>query len=181
MRDAAVAEFIDGLRVLSAGAPAESELLERAKPLLLRLARLHSWRTPELYECDAAQGFGVTVLHEEPDRSLWLVAVAWLPHRGAPPHNHGTWAVVAGIDGAEKNILWRRRGGRLERQGEELLGPGQVVGYAGSAIHSVLNETDRVTLSLHAYGRNLNFVERSQFDAETGAEKPFKLQLQPAG
>lgn len=178
MRDQSVAGFIGDLRELAAGAASEPALLELAKPLLLRLARSPSWRTPALYQCDSHQGFGVTVLHEEPDHGFWLVAVAWLPHRGAPPHNHGTWAVVAGVDGEEQNVLWRRRGGRLERQGEELLGPGQVTGFTGSAIHSVRNETERTTLSLHVYGRNLNFAERSQFDTDTGVEKPFKLQLQ---
>ena len=174
-----VVDFIGDLRSLMAKKSSESGLLADAKPLLLRLAQSHSWRSPALYKCDPEQGFGVTVLHEEPGYGLWLVAVAWLPRRGAPPHNHGTWAVVAGVDGSEKNILWRRRGALLERQGEEVLGPGQVAAFTPNAIHSVLNESERTTLSLHVYGRNLNFAERSQFDAETGAEKPFKLQLRP--
>ena len=152
-------------------------MITAVRPALLRLAQSGSWRSPQLYECDADQGFGVTVLHEEPDRSLWLVAVAWLPGRGALPHNHGTWAVVAGVDGPERNILWRRRGSRLERQSEETVGPGNVVGFLPQAIHSVTNESQRKTLSLHAYGRNLNCIERSQFDPATGVERPFNLRI----
>lgn len=153
-------------------------MLSAVKPLLLRLAKSSSWRSPQLYECDTDQGFGVTVLHEEPDHRLWLVAVSWLPGRGAQPHNHGTWAVVAGVDGEESNILWRRRQGRLERQSEETVGPGAVVGFLPQAIHSVTNEGRRTTLSLHVYGTNLNCVERSQFDPNTGIERPFKLRVQ---
>ena len=52
--------------------------------------------------------------------------------------------------------------------------------FAGDAIHSVSNEGDRVTLSLHLYGRNLNFAARSQFDPQSGAETPFKLRLAQA-
>jgi predicted metal-dependent enzyme (double-stranded beta helix superfamily) len=172
-------DFVKDLRSAISAPLAEAAVLDQVKPLVERLARSRSWLKPEHYECDPEQGFGVHILHEDSDHSLWVVAVAWLPKRGAPPHNHGTWAVVAGIDGEEKNVLWRRRGGQLERQGSEVLGPGQVAAFLGNAIHSVANEGDRTTLSLHVYGRNLNLVaERSRFDPETGAEAPFKLRVQ---
>ena len=178
MAEYGIATFVQDLRVATADAPSEAVVVDRTKPLVLRLAQSPSWVTRELYECNPAQGFGVHVLHEEPDQTLWVVAVSWLPRRGAPPHNHGTWAIVAGIDGEEKNILWRRRGERLERQGAEIIGPGQAAAFLSSAIHSVVNEGERTTLSLHVYGKNLNFAERSQFDPDSGAEKPFKVQLQ---
>jgi predicted metal-dependent enzyme (double-stranded beta helix superfamily) len=173
-----IADFVQDMRMFASEAATEAAVIERIKPLLARLAQSPAWVKPEHYECDPQQGFGVHVLHEEPNHGPWLVAVSWLPHHGAPPHNHGTWAVIAGIDGAERNILWRRRGERLERQAEEVVGPRQVAAFLGNAIHSVVNEGERTTLSLHVYGRNLNFVARSQFDPNTGNETPFKLRLQ---
>ena len=176
--DYSVATFVEDVRAATADARGEAALVERAKPLLLRLAQTSSWMRPQLYECDAEQGFGVTVLHEEPDHGLWLVAVCWLPGCGAPPHNHGTWAVVAGVNGEEENTVWRRRCGGLEAQGAYTIRPGQTAGFLSNAIHSVVNKGQRTTLSLHVYGRNLNFVERSRYDPRTGAETPFKLQVQ---
>lgn len=171
-------DFVNELRAVVSTPLPEAAAVERVKPLVERLVRSPSWVRPEFYQCDPEQGFGVHVLHEEPDHSLWVIAASWLPHRGAPPHNHGTWAVVAGIDGEESNVLWRRRGKQLERQASETIGPGQVATFQSNAIHSVVNEGDRTTLSLHVYGRNLNFAERSRFDPETGAETPFTLKLQ---
>jgi predicted metal-dependent enzyme (double-stranded beta helix superfamily) len=173
-----VADFVKDLRLAASQAGGEAAVVGRVKPLAERLARSPSWVRPEYYDCDSEQGFGVHVLHEDPDHSLWVIAASWLPHRGAPPHNHGTWAVVAGIDGDEKNVLWRRRGKRLERQASTPIGPGQVATFLSDSIHSVSNEGDRTTLSLHVYARNLNFAERSRFDPETGAETPFKLKLE---
>ena len=171
-------DFVAELRgVATAGLP-EAAALERVKPLVARLARSRSWVRPEYYECDPEQGFGVHVLHEQPDHSLWAIAASWLPQRGAPPHNHGTWAVVAGIDGEEKNTLWRRRGNKLEHYRSQTIGPGQVATFLGDEIHSVTNEGPRTTLSLHVYGRNLNFAQRSRFDPETGTETAFTLRLQ---
>jgi hypothetical protein len=45
------------------------------------------------------------------------------------------------------------------------------------AIHLVWNETDKVTLSLHIYGKHINFTGRSQFDLESQTETPFILKL----
>lgn len=170
-------EFVTSLRAVAGEGLGEAAIAQRVRPLAERFARSRAWVKPELYECDPEQGFGIHVLHEEPDHSLWLIAAAWLPHRGAPPHNHGTWAVVAGVDGEEKNVIWQGRGDRLERRSERILAAGQVMAFPGDAIHSVSNESERVTLSLHVYGRNLNFAERSQFDPQSGAEIPFKLKL----
>lgn len=178
MTDYRVEDFVRDLRAVASQAGGDATVVARVKPLAERLARHPSWVKPEYYECDPTQGFGVRVLHEEPDHSLWVVVVSWLPHRGPPPHNHGTWAVIAGVDGEEKNILWRRRGERLEPQGAEIIGRGQVGTFLSDAIHSVINEGERTTLSLHVYGRNLNLTERSQFDLQTGTELPFKVKLQ---
>ena len=170
-----VADLVNDVRAAVKQNPTATLLLERLKPLVLRVAAQPDWVKPEYYECNQSQGFGLHVLHEEPDHRLWLVAVAWLPRRGAPPHDHGTWAVIAGVDGVEKNILWHRRGGGLERSGEERVGPGDVTAFLPNGIHSVVNESERTTLSVHLYGKNVNFTDRSQFDPDTGAEKLFKV------
>jgi predicted metal-dependent enzyme (double-stranded beta helix superfamily) len=172
-----LADFVKDLRVAASQAGGEAAVVERVKALAERLARSPSWVRPEYYDCDPEQGFGVHVLHEEPDHTLWVIAASWLAHRGAPPHNHGTWAVVAGIDGDEENVLWRRHGERLERRDSATIGPAQAVTFLRDAIHSVSNNGNRTTLSLHVYGRNLNFADRSRFDPGTGAETPFKLRL----
>jgi predicted metal-dependent enzyme (double-stranded beta helix superfamily) len=179
-----VAGFVGELRALTAAAPDPGELLARLRPLARALALAPTWLEPRHLACDPEQGFGVHPLHEEPDHSLWVVAAAWLPGRGAPPHNHGTWALVAGVEGVETNVFWKRlddgrRPGhaRLREQGRKRFGPGEVVTLLPGAIHSVLNETDRVTVSLHVYGRHLNHTARSQFDPERELEQPFVLKV----
>jgi predicted metal-dependent enzyme (double-stranded beta helix superfamily) len=86
------------------------------------------------------------------------------------------------VDGAERNTFWTRvddgsRAGRAEvrRQGDLVLGPGDVVTFLPDSIHSVVNETARVTVSLHIYGKHVNYTKRSQFDPEEGTEKAFIL------
>jgi predicted metal-dependent enzyme (double-stranded beta helix superfamily) len=48
-------------------------------------------------------------------------------------------------------------------------------------IHAVINETDRVTLSLHVYGKHINYTGRSQFNPDKKTETPFVLKIEQAG
>ena len=148
-------QFVDDLRAIAAETKDPRAIVAGVRPLARDLALAGTWLAPRYYECDVRQGFGAHLLHQEPDHTLAIFAGAWLPGRGAPPHNHGTWAVVAGVDGAERNTFWTRvddgsRSGRAEirRQGDLVLGPGDVVTFLPDLIHSVVNETARVTVSL---------------------------------
>jgi len=171
--------FVSDLRAAASNARDEAEILARVRPLVSRLARSQEWVLPRHYEALEEQGNGVHLLHEEPDHTLAVVAVCWLPGRETPPHNHGTWAVVAGVDGPERNVFWRRlddgtRAGyaRLERLGQKVIGVGDILAMPTSTIHSVANDTNEITLTLHVYGRHLNFSPRSQFDVAKHTESP---------
>jgi predicted metal-dependent enzyme (double-stranded beta helix superfamily) len=62
--------------------------------------------------------------------------------------------------------------------GDQVLGPGEVLAMPSGTIHSVINDSEQVSLSLHVYGRHINFTSRSQFDLERHVEKPFIVKLQ---
>jgi predicted metal-dependent enzyme (double-stranded beta helix superfamily) len=175
-----LAQFVNDLRAVTGGTDDVREIVGRVRPLVQQLALGKNWLEPRHYICDTKQGFGAHLLHEQSDHSLAVLVGAWLPGRGAPPHNHGTWAVVAGVEGAEKNIFWKRlddgsRPGHAEirAQGEKVFGPGDVLVMLPDSIHSVVNETDRVTVSLHVYGKHPNYTGRAQFDPTRNLELPF--------
>ena len=180
-----LAQFVTDLRAIAASTQDPGEIAGRVRPLTSELALARTWLQPAHYACDPEQGFGVHVLHEEPDHALFVIAAAWLPGRGVAPHNHGTWAVVAGVDGDERNVFWKRlddgsRPGhaQIRKQGEKVFGPGDVLTLLPGAIHSVVNDTSQVTVSLHVYGYNLNLATRSQFDPERDLEQPVSLKLE---
>ncbi len=178
-------QYIDDLRRISAQSETEDEIFEQLEPLAARLVSDPSWLEPKHFESNEEQGFGVHLLHEEPDHSLAVFAVNWLPGRGTPPHDHGTWAVVAGIEGIERNVRYGRvdDGSRpdyaeLEVKKEFDAAPGEVVCIRNGGIHKVSNETDKLTLSLHTYGRHINHTNRSQFDLDSNERKEFKLSVE---
>ena len=181
-----IARLVAEIEEVCARTNEERDILSALRPLA-RAAALSkaSWLEDRMYHADAQQGFGVHLLHEKPDHTLAVFAVSWLPHRGAPPHDHGTWAVVAGVDGPEKNEFFERIDDRsragyaeLKKIGEKVCGAGEVVALPAGMIHSVWNETDRVTVSLHIYGKHINHTARSQFDIEKRTAAPFILKVE---
>lgn len=181
-------QYVEDLRRITAETQDDRVIMDRVRPLSQRLALDRSWLDPRFYEGDAEQGFGVYLLHEEPNHRLAVFAVSWLPGGGAAPHNHLTWSVVAGVDGVERNTFWRRlddgsRSGYAEirRQGDKLFGPGDVVTLMPDAIHSVVNETSVVTVSLHTYGMHLNYTGRLEFDPDRNTAGPVTRKIRRAG
>ena len=177
--------LIEDLRRITAGSASEHETIAALCPSVRQFALSGLWREPRLYQTNPEQGFGAHLLHEEPDHSLAVFAASWLPGRGAPPHDHGVWAIVVGVDGSERNVFFERTDDRsrpghaeLRRIGEQVLGPGEVLAMPSGTIHSVSNDSERVSLSLHVYGKHINFTRRSQFDLEQQAERPFIVKLE---
>jgi predicted metal-dependent enzyme (double-stranded beta helix superfamily) len=178
-------QYISDLRQIAAEADDEDEIFTRLGPLAQKLVADPGWLQAKHYESDAAQGFGVHLLHEEPDHSLAVFAINWLPGRGTPPHDHGTWALVAGIEGVERNVRYRRVDDRSQAGHAELevkkefdAAAGELVCIRSGGIHKVTNETDALTLSLHTYGRHVNYTNRSQFDLDTHEYSAFNVNVE---
>lgn len=172
--------FVSDLRAAVAGATGEKEILARVKLLAVRLAASADLRARVTRQCDGEQGFGFQLLHEEPDHALAVALFSWLPGRGTPPHDHGTWGVVVGVEGDEVNTFWQRvddgsREGHAElrRLAEKRFVPGDAIVLPFTAIHSVWNDTDQVSVSLHVYGRHINHTGRSRFDPEAHTVRPW--------
>ena len=177
--------YVEDLLAITAETGDEDEIISRVGPLARRMVADKSWLLPEYYESDDEQGFGVHLLHEESDHTLAVVVVSWLPGRGTPPHDHGTWAVVAGIEGVERNVRYKRLDdtsradyAELEVKHDFNANEGELVCMKTGGIHKVSNETDRVTLSLHTYGRHVNHTNRSQFSLDTNERKAFIVRVE---
>ncbi len=177
-------DYVEDLRRIAGETDDEEQIIAQLGPLAQQVVRHTDWLQPKHYEADAEQGFGVHLLHEEPDHTLAVFVVSWLPGRGTPAHDHGTWAVVAGVEGVERNIRYARRDdGRREGYAELDVKQdfqareGELVCMKTGGIHAVHNETDRVTLSLHTYGKHINHTNRSQFDPEARTQQAFVVRV----
>jgi rhodanese-related sulfurtransferase len=98
------------------------------------------------------------------------------PGRAAPPHNHTTWAVIAGVYGEERNVFYRRTDdrsvvgeGRLERTHELTVVRGNACTLMPDDFHTIETRGPRPGLHLHMYGMSLEHLPgRITFAAESG-------------
>ncbi len=178
-----VPQFVEDMRRIAREESDEREICKKLKPLALQLAHTLANQPgglkEEYFKCDPVQGFGLHLLHEEEDHSLPVFLFSWLPGRGTPVHDHKTWGVVVGLKGVETEILWQRLddGSKpgyadLKCVGKRQLTVNDISTFLGDAIHTVQNDGDETTLSLHTYGMHINYTGRLQFDPEAKTEAP---------
>jgi predicted metal-dependent enzyme (double-stranded beta helix superfamily) len=143
-------------------------------PLVRRLLTSSEWLQGEYLEPNQETGWSVLTLYDEPDFPLTVQTVTWLPGRVSPIHNHATWGVVALISGEEKNTLWRRvdNNGGIEKVGDVIVTPGDIISFIPDAIHSVEALGDEPTISFNLYGET-NYEQRFEFDPVTWTAKNF--------
>lgn len=111
-------------------------------------------------------------LSEDADGRFALYLVCALPGGSVRPHNHSTWAVVAGLSGCEENRFFRRESGGYQPGAATIVldqtvqvSRGQSVAMMPDDIHSVATPGDVPRRHLHMYGLSLERLpQRLAFD-----------------
>lgn len=180
-----IEDYIVDIQAIVSEETNDRAITDRIKPLAQRLATDKHWFKGSYRGVDAEQGFGLHLLHEEDNHDLAVFVIAWEPGKGVGPHNHLTWAVVAGLEGQEQETNYRRLddGARagfadLEPTSKSTMTAGDVVACKRDDIHAVYNCGDEIAVSLHTYGRHINHTGRSVFDVAAKTETPLILKVE---
>jgi len=176
----ALAKLLDHIRRLDEGrAYGETAVLEKIASLADRFIAAH----PELFT------FEQFPLPTEPD----AVSCAYqLTEEGTRPalivnairggvnsavHDHGTWAVIAGAIGEERNRIYECRHTTaagpdevgIELKGEVVVRPGRPLTLPEATFHSIHTMEGVAALQLHVYGSEPDEnPDRQAFDPTTG-------------
>lgn len=178
-RQAAVAAFIDTARQhLDAGERHAPLTHDQLKPVAEALEQLglqrdlfpdaHFRVTPEF----PAQ---VYRLAEDADGRYALYVSAGLPGKSQPPHDHTTWAIIAGVTGRERNVFFKREKtddpvrDELHRLSDSDVVAGSSVRLLPDDVHTIELIGDEPGLHLHFYGLALDRLHhRVVFDSPAG-------------
>ncbi len=181
----AVDEFIHDMTDLVASQPDQATLFDRGSTLIARLVR-DPESVPERFRQPAAHGRrpggGSFLLHRGP--GLSITSVVWAPGSHIGPHDHHTWGMIGVMGNAIQETRYRRvddrdRAGRatLEKDRAVLVKPGEVSLLVPDVdeIHQLDNFSDRPTVEIHVYGRDLVGLERCRYDLATGTVSTYVL------
>jgi predicted metal-dependent enzyme (double-stranded beta helix superfamily) len=88
------------------------------------------------------------------------------------------------MEGREQEVNWDRLddGAKpgyadLRRGVERVMTAGDIALCYPEDIHSVWNVGSDISMSLHTYGRHINYTGRSEFDPVRKLEKPFVVKV----
>jgi predicted metal-dependent enzyme (double-stranded beta helix superfamily) len=161
-----VREFVTDLRDLKSRGLDERELLAEARDLAARLMLMkHNWlRTYMTAPPESADHpFSRHKLHEEPDHSLLVLVVTLGAGRHTAPHDHGTWAIIAGLEGEEVHRLWKHDGNDVEPVAEQPIDSATIISLRTGEIHSLHNGTGSPSVTLQVYGTNPEFTKHRNY------------------
>jgi len=175
-RAKAVSETIKRVRAIEVRDGVTRASLESIKTELIALAS----RT-ELFPAQHfanAPGRPGTIYHlaEDTDGRFALYGSAGVPGKAQPPHNHTTWASIAGVFGDEHNVFYERTDhgetpgeGRLEKLSELTIQRGNACAMLPDDFHTIEVTSKEESLHLHLYGKTLeDLPDRITFPSSAG-------------
>jgi predicted metal-dependent enzyme (double-stranded beta helix superfamily) len=182
-RKAAIAEALDDVRAIEAHDGVTRKSLDKIKQRMMRLAARRELFPAEEFALKAEDnGEKFDVLSVDDDGRFELYIEVADKAVEAPPHDHTTWAVVVGIEGAEVNRIYdvdAAHGTPPTLREEVSVGPGTGVALMPEDFHSIHIAEGVHNMHLHLYG--LCFAKlkgRTKFDAEKGQYRQFDMAIE---
>lgn len=155
----------------------ETSCLPEIRMLVRRLILNSYWVRSQFLAPDPKTGASVLLMYDELGFPLTVQTVTFAPGTKSTIHNHGTWGVVAVLQGEEKNTFWQRTPtpefpDKIEFTGEITLSAGDIISLTPDAIHSVQSVGDEPTVTFNIYGET-DPKQRFEFDALKHIAKKF--------
>jgi predicted metal-dependent enzyme (double-stranded beta helix superfamily) len=163
--------FLSEIEDLINNTPDNQAKIEQIIPRVRKLLTSSYWLALEFTPPEPEIGWSVNFLYDDYGFPLTIQMVAWLPGNVSPIHNHGTWGIVAIVEGKELNKFWRKTSNspdsqEIELVGAKILSSGDIIAFLPSSIHSVepVNSVKtEPTITFNFYGVT-DYHQRWEFD-----------------
>lgn len=172
-------QFIEDLDRITRAQSAQARIVAEAKPLLAELVKNPDCIGPQ-FKQHGGKIYGRYMLHRAPRFNV--TSVVWGPGDKAKAHNHDTWGLVGVLENELQETRFVRRDDGTKESYAELEVTGVKSNKAGMVstllapeddIHEMLNVTQKNTVEVHVYGKDLANMPRLQFDVAANSVKIF--------
>lgn len=181
VRKEAVAAAIERVRGIVAERGVSRAALEAIRAELIALGARKALFPAADFPLAEGGGSRIHLLQEGADGRFALYMSVGQAGKRTPPHDHTTWAVIAGVAGREHNIFYERVDdgsvagrGEVREAGAFMVEPGTGICLMPDDIHSVRLEDAGKTMMFHMYGLALDRLDgRIAYDMERGTYAHF--------
>jgi len=178
-------DFISDMNNLIELGPTQESLFDQGSRYLKQLI-LNPNSIKDTFKLPYGKGprpfHGSYLLHRG-SNGLSIVSIVWGPGDHIDPHDHLTWGMIGVMENCLTETRFKRiddqkRNGfaTLEKTRADKTRPGEIslLVPVSDEIHQIDNETDRPTVEIHVYGKDLSKLNRHKFDLKTNVVTEFK-------
>lgn len=171
--------FIRDMDVITRDENSPAKIVAAAKPLLAQLVQRPDCLEPKFKKRGATE-YGRYMLHRAPQFNV--TAVVWGPGDAAKAHNHDTWGLVGVVENEIQETRFRRLDDGSQAEYAKLKIKDVLRNSAGMVsclvppeddIHEMNNVSNRNTVEIHVYGKDLAEMPRLRFDIANDSVKTF--------
>ena len=175
-RGQAVSDLIGRVRAIEMQEGVTRASLDRIKAELIALASRSELFPAQHFANVPGRAGTIYHLAEDFDGRFALYGSAGVPGKAQPPHNHTTWASIAGVYGDEHNAFFERTDhgetpgeGRLRKTHELTIERGNACAMLPDDFHTIEVTSKIESLHLHLYGKTLeDLPDRITFPSSAG-------------
>lgn len=172
-RQSAIDETMSAVKRICSDARMNRERLKQIEPVLLQLANRVDLFPEEEFGIPTDERIRLYRLAEDEDGLFALYFHAANVPASVGPHNHTTWACIAGIAGTEMNTFYARgEDGMPIVTGTAAVRKGDVISLMPDDLHSIVADGLEPLRNLHLYGKAIDRLdERVFWNVEANAWK----------
>jgi len=167
-------QFINDMEATIRKYSMESEILQRAKPLLEELLRSPDSMPEESFK-PRKDRFANNLIYIPDDKIFSVIGGVFLPGQATPIHDHFTWALIGICEGVERESYYTRiddgsnpKVAVIKKASERINKKGHVTALGKAGIHRIENVSDKPSLSVHVYGLDIGNTKRNSYNPVTG-------------
>ena len=157
--------------------PHQCDCLPALRRLVRKLLLNSYWLQTRRPEPSLNTDIAILNLYDEIGYPLTVQVEMLMPGAMSSIHTHGTWAIVAILQGQEKNTLWRRvpelaLPHKITCVEEKILDYGDVISFTSEAIHSIQAVGEKPLVTFNLYGETAR-KQRFEFNPITHRAKHY--------
>ena len=169
-----LSDYVRTIADVLAKNPAPPVIVREVSAATTRLIADDRWLEPR-YRRGSPDCYTRHLLHRDPQNRFVVLVLVWMPGQMTPIHDHSCWGVMGIVENTLDEVTFDRLDdgkrpdfAELQQTRVTAVGEGTVAHLLPpyEEIHRIGNTSDRPTISLHVYGRDLDEV--NVFDQATG-------------